>query len=154
MGNKLLDINRKSHQRLKSWMRENKISQKDLAKGVDYTPQYLSSVITGKKRLTYELALRIEGWSQQEPNTSDWWQCDKWWKPDYYKNVCPVSRFWLLAEEDNELIRQIDRLTKWVEELKAENQMLREKLGEISTICLWKRSPWLIKRGAYDERTD
>ena len=133
---KTLDVNQVSCQRLKSWMRDNKISQKDLAEGIDYTPQYFHCVFSGKKRLTYDMALRIEAWSRQEPNTKAWHYSFLWWKPERYSDVCPVSRFWLLGGEDDELTNQIDELTKCVRELKTENELLKKKLGKITKICL------------------
>lgn len=56
--------------RLKNWLKEINMSQLKLAKLINYSPQYLSNVITGKRPLTYELAKLIsEATAQKTPDS-------------------------------------------------------------------------------------
>lgn len=51
------ELNPKCGQRLKECLKNSRISQKDFAKKSKYTPQYISSIISGKKRLSLEAAM-------------------------------------------------------------------------------------------------
>lgn len=56
--------------RLKNWLKEINMSQLELAKLINYSPQYLSNIVTGKKPLTYELAKLIsEATAQKTPDS-------------------------------------------------------------------------------------
>ena len=56
--------------RLKNWLKEINMSQLELAKIINYSPQYLSNVINGKRPLTYELAKLIsDATTQKVPNS-------------------------------------------------------------------------------------
>lgn len=56
--------------RLKNWLKEINMSQLKLAQLINYSPQYLSNVITGKRPLTYELAKLIsEATAQKTPDS-------------------------------------------------------------------------------------
>lgn len=56
MGRKRQEINPESGKRLKKWLDSVGLSAKALCEVIGYTPQYISDVITGKKRLTPDLA--------------------------------------------------------------------------------------------------
>lgn len=59
MPRKKVEINPECGLRLRMLLRENGIKQIDLAEKLNYEPQHVSSIITGKKRLTPEVAYRI-----------------------------------------------------------------------------------------------
>lgn len=59
MGRKSQEVNPESGKRLKLWLNRMGISAKALCEAINYTPQYISDVITGKKRLTPDLAETI-----------------------------------------------------------------------------------------------
>lgn len=59
MGRKPQEVNPESGKRLKLWLDRMGISAKALCDAINYTPQYISDVITGKKRLTPDLAKAI-----------------------------------------------------------------------------------------------
>ena len=42
------------------YLRTNKISQKDLAKSLEWTPQYLSKILKGKENLTLETICKLQ----------------------------------------------------------------------------------------------
>lgn len=52
-------LNQKIGKRLKKILREANMSQKELAKATGYTPQYISSLVMGKKKLSSEAARNI-----------------------------------------------------------------------------------------------
>lgn len=56
MPRKQHEINPECGKRLKSWLDHVEISAKAMCAAINYTPQYISDVMTGKKRLTPELA--------------------------------------------------------------------------------------------------
>lgn len=60
MGRKQLEVNPECGKRLKQWLEYVGITEKTLCSAINYTQQYISSVINGKKRLTPELAKQIE----------------------------------------------------------------------------------------------
>ena len=47
MGRKKREINTESGKRLKQWLKEQNITAKRLSERINYTPQYLSDIITG-----------------------------------------------------------------------------------------------------------
>lgn len=59
MGRKTIEVNPESGKRLKQWLDWVGMTAKTLCQAINYTPQYMSDVITGKKRLTPELAESI-----------------------------------------------------------------------------------------------
>ena len=59
MGRKSLEVNPECGKRLESWLKHVGLTAKTLGAAINYTPQYLSDVVRGKKRLTPELAERI-----------------------------------------------------------------------------------------------
>lgn len=59
MPRKKVEINPECGLRLRMLLRENGIKQIDLAEKLNYEPQHVSSIITGKKRLTPEAAYQI-----------------------------------------------------------------------------------------------
>lgn len=59
MPRKKVEINPECGLRLKWLLRESGIKQIELAKKLNYEPQHVSSIITGKKRLTPETAYKI-----------------------------------------------------------------------------------------------
>lgn len=60
MGRKKREVNAESGKRLKRWLREQNITAKALCERINYTPQYLSDIITGKTSLTPDLAKIIK----------------------------------------------------------------------------------------------
>lgn len=60
MGRKKREINTESGKRLKQWLKEQNITAKRLSERINYTPQYLSDIITGKASLTPDLARIIK----------------------------------------------------------------------------------------------
>lgn len=60
MGRKKVEINPESGNRLRAWLKEVNVSAQALCTSIGYTPQYMSDIITGKKRLTPDLAQLIE----------------------------------------------------------------------------------------------
>lgn len=60
MGRKGREINPKSGERLKQWLKEQNVTAKALCEKINYTPQYISDIIRGKKPLTPDLAKMIE----------------------------------------------------------------------------------------------
>ncbi|WP_298030030.1 helix-turn-helix transcriptional regulator [uncultured Dysosmobacter sp.] len=56
MARKKHEINPESGKRLKAWLDYVGMSAKTLCAAINYTPQYMSDVINGRKRLTPELA--------------------------------------------------------------------------------------------------
>lgn len=56
MARKKHEINPECGKRLKQWLEFAGISAQTLCKAINYTPQYMSDIVTGKKRLTPELA--------------------------------------------------------------------------------------------------
>ena len=59
MPRKKVEVNPECGLRLKWLLRERGIKQIELAKKLNYEPQHVSSIITGKKRLTPETAYQI-----------------------------------------------------------------------------------------------
>lgn len=59
MPRKKIEINPECGLRLKRLLRERGIKQIELAKKLNYEPQHVSSIITGKRRLTPETAYQI-----------------------------------------------------------------------------------------------
>ena len=59
MGRKPILINPESGKRLSAWLKENGIKQAELAEKINYSQQFLSDVITGKKNMSLELATAI-----------------------------------------------------------------------------------------------
>lgn len=59
MARKKHQINPESGKRLKTWMDRIGITSQSLCAAINYTPQYISDIVTGKKRLTPDLALLI-----------------------------------------------------------------------------------------------
>lgn len=59
MPRKKIEINPECGLRLKRLLRESGIKQIELAKKLNYEPQHVSSIITGKKRLTPETAYQV-----------------------------------------------------------------------------------------------
>lgn len=76
MPRKRIEINPESGLRLKRLLRENGIKQVELAKKLNYEPQHVSSIITGKKRLTPETAYQLANMFRVR---SEWLLC----KDDY-----------------------------------------------------------------------
>lgn len=70
MGRKHIDINQERGKRLKSLLSDKKVTQKALAELIGYTPEHISSVINGKKRLTEDAAKAI---CEKFPGTSEAW---------------------------------------------------------------------------------
>ena len=60
MGRKKREVNTKSGKRLKQWLKEQNITAKALCERINYTPQYLSDITTGKAPLTPDLARIIK----------------------------------------------------------------------------------------------
>lgn len=56
-----LDLSFKIAMKVLRYIRINKISQKDLASKLDWSPQYLSKVLKGKENLTLETICKIQG---------------------------------------------------------------------------------------------
>lgn len=56
MGRKSVEVNPECGKRLKLWLDHVGLTAKTLCSAINYTPQYISDVINGKKRLTPELA--------------------------------------------------------------------------------------------------
>ena len=59
MGRKKMEINLISNERLSSLLKEKKIKQSELAEKLNYTPQQISRIVTGKERLTEDFARKI-----------------------------------------------------------------------------------------------
>lgn len=59
MPRKKHEINPECGKRLKLWLDHVGLSAKTMCEAINYTPQYMSDIITGKKRLTPELAETI-----------------------------------------------------------------------------------------------
>ncbi len=59
MARKKHQINPESGKRLKKWMDYIGITSQSLCVAINYTPQYISDIVTGKKRLTPDLAILI-----------------------------------------------------------------------------------------------
>lgn len=59
MARKRQQINPESGKRLKKWMDHIGITSQSLCTAINYTPQYISDIVTGKKRLTPDLAILI-----------------------------------------------------------------------------------------------
>ena len=59
MARKRQQINPESGKRLKKWMDYIGITSQSLCTAINYTPQYISDIVTGKKRLTPYLAILI-----------------------------------------------------------------------------------------------
>lgn len=59
MARKRQQINPESGKRLKKWMDYIGITSQSLCTAINYTPQYISDIVTGKKRLTPSLAILI-----------------------------------------------------------------------------------------------
>ena len=57
MARKRQQINPESGKRLKKWMDYIGITSQSLCTAINYTPQYISDIVTGKKRLTPDLAI-------------------------------------------------------------------------------------------------
>jgi DNA-binding transcriptional regulator YdaS (Cro superfamily) len=51
---------------LQSWIRIMGIRQKEMAESLNLSPSYLSEIITGKKKVTPDIARRIEEYSHGE----------------------------------------------------------------------------------------
>lgn len=66
MARKILEINPECGKRLKSWLEKCGYTEREVAEAIHYSPQHLSGVITGKKRLTAELAEALERWSKEK----------------------------------------------------------------------------------------
>ena len=67
MGRKKREINPESGKRLKQWLKEQNITAKRLSERINYTPQYLSDIITGKASLTPDLARIIKNAFPETP---------------------------------------------------------------------------------------
>lgn len=72
MPRKKVEINPECGLRLRRILRENGIKQIELAKKLDYEPQHVSSIITGKKRLTPETAYQLANMFYVRP---EWLLC-------------------------------------------------------------------------------
>lgn len=59
MGRKKVEVNPESGKRLSSLLKDYNMQQKELAKALNYTPQQISRIITGKDRLTEEFAHKV-----------------------------------------------------------------------------------------------
>ena len=59
MARKRQQINPESGKRFKKWMDYIGITSQSLCTAINYTPQYISDIVTGKKRLTPDLAILI-----------------------------------------------------------------------------------------------
>ena len=59
MARKRQQINPESGKRLKKWMDYIGITSQSICTAINYTPQYISDIVTGKKRLTPDLAILI-----------------------------------------------------------------------------------------------
>lgn len=109
MGRKRLNINPECGKRLNFWLKTNKYTAQNVAEAIHYTPQHLSGVVNGKKRMTQELAEALENWSKEkqvkDSRTEDGWyilQEDK-----------TVRAQWLLCQDDyineSEIMEQEDK---------------------------------------------
>lgn len=59
MGKKKRILNNKSAQRLSDWLKEIGMTQTDLSKLINYSQQYISNVMNGKRPMTLEFAQRV-----------------------------------------------------------------------------------------------
>lgn len=79
MSRKKIEINPKCGERISLVLKEHKISQKQLADGLYYTQQQISRVVTGKDRLTEDLAKNITGFLKSNNIATDiryeWLMC-------------------------------------------------------------------------------
>lgn len=66
MARKRQQINPESGKRLKKWMDYIGITSQSLCTAINYTPQYISDIVTGKKRLTPDLAILISNISDRK----------------------------------------------------------------------------------------
>ena len=74
MGRKVLEINPECGRRLEEWLKWSGYKAREVAEAIHYTPQHLSGVINGKKRMTPELAEAIASWvweKQTEAHKND-----------------------------------------------------------------------------------
>lgn len=97
MGRKSVKINSESGKRLWKWLHEVDMTQGELADRIGYTQQYLSSVMTGKKALTPELAQTISDHAPkhvrtvgEDGNGVPFWEGEEKVRPE-----------WLLCKDDN-----------------------------------------------------
>lgn len=127
MARKRQQINPKSGKRLKEWMDYIGITSQSLCTAINYTPQYISDIVTGKKRLTPDLAALISNVS-----------CSFMHKrtgAEITLGVCNrVRAEYLLLEDD--YMTESDRINS-----KCENQIGRKELLE----CLLKLHFYEIK---------
>lgn len=96
MPRKKHEINPECGKRLKQWLEFSGISAQTLCKAINYTPQYMSDIVTGKKRLTPELA----GIIARVPNS----YIDKDSGERISLNIPPEKRVlpeWLLCTSDS-----------------------------------------------------
>lgn len=103
MGRKPLEINPECGKRLKQWLEESGHTAQELAKAIYYTPQHLSSVITGRKRMTPDLAEKIAYWARAKQAAAH--------KNDVglilYRDMA-VRAEWLLCKDDYMTQEDID----------------------------------------------
>ena len=59
MGKKKRILNNESAQRLSDWLKEIGMTQTDLSKLINYSQQYISNVMNGKRPMTLEFAQRV-----------------------------------------------------------------------------------------------
>lgn len=73
MGRKPQEINPECGKRLKEWLDDVGITASALCKAIHYTPQYISDVVRGKKRMTPDLASKIAHAPKHyvDPDTGD-----------------------------------------------------------------------------------
>lgn len=116
MARKRHQINPESGKRLKKWMDYIGITSQALCTAINYTPQYISDIVTGKKRLTPDLAMLIS-------NVSCTFVHKKTGE-EITLGICNRVRAEYLLLEDNYMIES-DRIDS-----KFENQVGRRELLE------------------------
>ena len=127
MARKRQQIKPESGKRLKEWMDYIGITSQSLCTAINYTPQYISDIVTGKKRLTPDLAALISNVSCSftHKRTGD----------EITLGVCNrVRAEYLLLEDD--YMTESDRINS-----KSENKIGRKELLE----CLLKLHFYEIK---------
>lgn len=86
MGRKRVVINPESGKRLSQLLSDHNIQQKELASALNYTPQQVSRIITGKDRLTEDFARRVvEFFSPDRPVDMD--SCGQEELRKYYDSI-------------------------------------------------------------------
>ncbi len=93
MGRKALEKNPECGKRLKEWLRYSGLTAQEVAEGIHYTPQHLSAVITGKKRMTPELAELIASWIVEK-------RTEEFKNGNFYAFQDAVRAEWLLCKDN------------------------------------------------------